>query len=137
MKICKEVSFNCVFLSCVTYASQSESTINSCMNIKEPLARSRREIWSLSDCNWTQTQNPLVRKRTLNHLTKLTKWLSCVRSTYLYGAFKCMFLSSCSHLTFRFRAYFEQGVPWHLDNYGVWIYSETRTWQDKNIQLAM
>ena len=23
---------------------------------------------SLSDCNWTQTQNHLVRKRTLNHL---------------------------------------------------------------------
>ena len=26
---------------------------------------------SLSDCNWTRTQNHLVRKRTLNHLAKL------------------------------------------------------------------
>ena len=25
----------------------------------------------LSDCNWTRTQNHLVRKRTLNHLAKL------------------------------------------------------------------
>ena len=28
---------------------------------------------SLSNCNWTRTQNHLVRKRTLNHLAKLTK----------------------------------------------------------------
>ena len=27
----------------------------------------------ISDCNWTQTHNHLVRKRTLNHLAKLTK----------------------------------------------------------------
>ena len=37
-------------------------------------------ISSLSDCNWTRTQNHLVRKRTLNHLAKQlsvclqTKW---------------------------------------------------------------
>ena len=29
---------------------------------------------------------------------------------------------------------FEQGVPWHSDNYRVWIDSETRTWHDKNMQ---
>ena len=47
----------------------------------------------LGDCNWTRTHNHLVRKQELNHLTKLAKWLSCVVSTYLYGAFDCMFLS--------------------------------------------
>ena len=59
-----------------------------CLNVKEPLARSRRHIWSLSDCNGIWTHNHLVRKRTLNHLAKLnclakllsvclqTKWLS-------------------------------------------------------------
>ena len=36
-----------------------------CLNVKEPLARSRRHIWSLSDCNVIQTHNPFVRKRTL------------------------------------------------------------------------
>ena len=77
----------------VTYAFQSESALYICMNVKELLARIRREIWSLSDCNWTRAQNHLVRKRTLNHLAKLAKWLSCVLSTYLYGAFDCMFLS--------------------------------------------
>ena len=44
-------------------------------------------------CNWTRTENQLVLKRTLNHLAKLTKWLSCVLSIYLYGAFDFMFLS--------------------------------------------
>ena len=55
----------------VTYAFQSESTIYSCLNVKELLARSRLEIWNLSDCNWTRTHNHLVHKRTLNHLAKL------------------------------------------------------------------
>ena len=41
---------------------------------------------------WQQwDSNPqLVRKRTLNHLAKLAKWLSCVVSTYLYRASKSL-----------------------------------------------
>ena len=34
-----------------TYWFQSEATLYSCLNVKELLARSRREIWSLSDYN--------------------------------------------------------------------------------------
>ena len=49
----------------VTYAFQSESILHSCLNVKELLARNRREIWSLSDYNWTRTHNHLIRKRTL------------------------------------------------------------------------
>ena len=66
----------------VTYTFQIESTLYSCLNVKELLARSRREIWNLSDCNRTQTHNHLVHKRRLNHLAKLAnmaslaKWLS-------------------------------------------------------------
>ena len=44
-------------------------------------------------------------------------------------------VSECSHLTFRFRACFKQGVLSHSGNYGLWIHSEARTWHDKNIQL--
>ena len=61
----------------VTYAFHSESTLYSCLNGKELLARSRREIWSLSDCNWTRTHNRLVRKRTLKQLASsasLAEW---------------------------------------------------------------
>ena len=57
----------------VTYTFQSESTLYSCLNVKELLARSSCQIWSLKDCNWTWTQNHLVDKQTLNHLAK---WLS-------------------------------------------------------------
>ena len=82
----------------VTYAFQSKSTLCSCLNVKELIAWNRREIWSLSDCNKIRTHNQLVRKRTLNHLAKQAiffnfKWLSCVVSTYMYGASDCMCLS--------------------------------------------
>ena len=74
------------FLNCmtvcsyhVTYTFQTESTLYSCLMAKELLTRSRREIWSLSDCNWTRTHNHLVYNRTVNHLVKLAslaEWLS-------------------------------------------------------------
>ena len=83
----------------VTYAFQSKSTLYSCLNVKEILARSRRKIWSLSDCNWTWTHNHLAHTRTLNHLAKLTKLLSCVVSTYsqMHRTDKCSFVE-CSFM---------------------------------------
>ena len=77
----------------VMHAFQKKSSIYNCLNIKEILAPNMRNIWSLSDCNRTRTQNDLVSKRTLNHLEKLGEWLSCVVSTYLHGAFDHMLLS--------------------------------------------
>ena len=46
----------------------------------------------LSGSNWTRTNNQLVHKQTRNHLAKLAQWLSCIVSTYLYGAFDFMLL---------------------------------------------
>ena len=46
----------------------------------------------MSDSIGIRTHNCLVHERTLNHLAKLPKWLSCVASTNLYGAFDCMLL---------------------------------------------
>ena len=63
-----------------------------CLNPREPLPRSRRQIWSLNDSNKIRSHNYLVCKRTLNHLAKLAEWLSCFVSTYLYGAFDCALL---------------------------------------------
>ena len=57
----------------LTYAFQSEFTLYSWLNVKELLARSRREICSLSYCDWTWTHNHLVHKQTFNYLAK---WLS-------------------------------------------------------------
>ena len=53
---------------------------------------------------------------------------------FVYELSGCGFESRCTHLNFRFRACFEEGVPWHSGNYGVWIHSETRPWHDKNRQ---
>ena len=72
----------------MTYTFQSESTIYSCLNVNELLARNRRYIWSLSDNNGIRTHNHLVRKRIHNHLGKhasLSKWLSvCLRTKWLW-----------------------------------------------------
>ena len=38
-------------------AFKSKSTLYCCLNVKELLAQSRCKIWSLSDCNWTRTQD--------------------------------------------------------------------------------
>ena len=83
----------------VAYAFQSEFTLYSCLNVKVLLARSMSEIWSLSDCNSTRTHNNLVGKRKLKDLAKLTKWLSCVLSTYLYSAFDCVFFWCHLHVS--------------------------------------
>ena len=72
-----------------------------CLNVKELVAQSKRKIWSL------------VHERTLNHLAKMAKWLSCVVSTYqinthnkvslakwwvfVYEPIGCGFESSCRH----------------------------------------
>ena len=63
----------------VTYVFQSESTLYSCLNLKELLARNKRDICSLSDSNGIRIKNFLVSKRTLNHLAKL--------------GFKCSFMN--------------------------------------------
>ena len=65
------------------------------------------------DCNGTRTHNHLVRKQTLNHLWVL-----------IYKLSGCGLEFRCCHLNFKYRACFEQGVPWHSGNYRVWIHSE-------------
>ena len=60
------------------------------LNDKELLAPSRCYILRLSSRNGIPTHNHLIRNRTLDHLAKLAKWLSCFVSTYLYGAFIIM-----------------------------------------------
>ena len=100
---CEYLPVPCILTVCschVTYTFQSKSTLYSCLNAEKLLARSRREIWSLSDCNWNRTHEDLNRKRTLNHLAKLAKWLSCVMSTYLYSAF-WLFVLVMSRTRFR------------------------------------
>ena len=59
------------------YAFQSKSTLYSCLNVKELLARNRHDIWSLSDSNRIWTHKHLVRKWTLNHWAVLWVLIIC------------------------------------------------------------
>ena len=134
---------------------------------KELLTSDRREIWSLTDCNGTQTHNQIVRKRILNHLAQLAKLLCCVLSTYLYRVFDFIFYihfksestlysshsgiilgklfpvrlrTKCLSVRIQWQClqphisrFFWARSSWHSGNYRVWIHSEKRTWDDRNI----
>ena len=80
-----------------------ESTLCSCLNVKELLAWSRREIWSLSDVNCIRTHNHLVHKRTLNHLAKTGQIIELFFGTYLYGAHVPIMLRTCLTVNLRVR----------------------------------
>ena len=106
-------------LTSITFPTTSFST-KSHIIVERVILQVNHTSTCLSDCSRTWTNNHLVHKR-----TKLAKWLSCVASTHLYNWFEYMFLLGVC---------LEQGVPWYSGNYRVWIHSETRMWQDKNIQ---
>ena len=83
---CEYLFLQCIWLyliimSITSFRVNPHSIV--CLNVKKLLAPSGRHIWSLSDSNVIRTHNHLFRKRTLNHLAKLAKWLSCVVITYL------------------------------------------------------
>ena len=83
----------------VAYEFQSESTLYSCLNVKELLAWNRPHIWNLSDSKGIQTHKHLVRIQILNNLAKLAKWWSCCE----YLSVRCIWLyvSIMSHTSFR------------------------------------
>ena len=63
-------------------------------------------------------------------LTGINGW------AFVYEISGCGIDSCYGYLNFRYRACFEQGAPWHSDNYRVYIYSKTWMWHDKkNSQL--
>ena len=68
-----------------TYAFQSYSTLYSWLNVKEIIARKRREIWSLNEYNWTGTNNNFV----------------CKKNTQLFRQTGQMIDLSCEYLSVR------------------------------------
>ena len=122
-----------------TWIHVSESTLYSCLNVKELLAQNRHGIWSLSECNRNQIHNHLVCKRTLNHLAKLV-WLN--GWVFVYKLSGCGFKSYCSNLNFlniyqssKFQVFRETNGPFpysfvvsnlHLETNGSWFESN---WQ--------
>ena len=107
-----------------------------------------RQLWSVDSlwntyvarCIWLHV---LIMIRTCSQMHRADKysqhssiiwpvWLN--GWAFVYEVSGCGFESRCSHLNFRCRVSFEQGVPWHSGNYTVSIHSDARTWHDKNIQ---
>ena len=78
------------------------------LNLVKIFSQNRKQMKHCSDSNKIRTHNHLVRKRTLNHLVSLAKWLS-VR----YEPRRCGCDSHYYHLNFRYGTCFEQGVLWH------------------------
>ena len=80
---------------CLIIMSRTSFRVNPhsivCLNVKERLAQSWRHIWSLSDSNVIRTHCHLVRKRTLNYLASLAKWLS-VRLWSKWSCLRIVFL---------------------------------------------
>ena len=80
-----------------------------------------------SSCDSNETHNRLALKQPLKPVW-LNSWV------FVYELNGCGFESRWYHLNSRYRASFEQGVPWYSGNYRAWIHSETHTWYDNDIQ---
>ena len=63
-----------MFFSCHVRILETVHTLYL-LECQETLCLKQFKIGSVSDCNWTQTHNQLVHKRTLNDLVKLATWL--------------------------------------------------------------
>ena len=87
-----------LIMSCTSFRVNSYSIV--CLNIKKLFAQSRPISEGLNDSNGIWTHYHVVHKRTLNHLVKLAKWLSCVVSTYLYSALTVCYY----HVTYKFQS---------------------------------
>ena len=64
---------------------------------------------------------------------------STIWPNWIYESNGFGFESSCSHLNFRFRACFEQGVPCNSGNYRARIHSENAyvTWQEHTVRKLL
>ena len=91
----KEVNESLPFLDVLI--SQSNKGFTTTVYHKATFSRVYSNFNGFSDCNWIRTHSHLVHRGTLNH--------------FVYKLSGCGFESSCSHLNFKFRACFEQGVP--------------------------
>ena len=106
----------------VTYAFQSESTLYSCLSVKERLAQNRRDIWSWNDCNGPRTHNHLVRKQNFRYRACLKQGVPWHLGNYRVWIHSEM------------RTWHGKNIQYLSCFYRVWIHSKTRMWHDKDIQ---
>ena len=81
---CEYLSVRCIWLHVlIIHVRVSEYIHNLDLPECQGTPQNRCNIWSLSDCNGTPTHNHLVRKRTIDHLATLAKWLIELCCEYL------------------------------------------------------
>ena len=103
----------------VTHAFQSDSRPYSCLDVKEILARNKRDIWSLSDSNRIRTPNYLICERTI---IDLAKWSVPMIELYCeYLSVRCIWL----YVTYAFQNEFVL--------YSCLNVKEIRAWNRGNI----
>ena len=71
-------------------------------------------LYEVYDSNGIQTHKHLAHKQSFNHLAKLAKWLSCVVSNSLYGAFESTLLSCHVHVSTHTSLNIKELLPWSL-----------------------
>ena len=121
----------------------------------------KEKAW-LNHYNGTRNCNHLIRKRILNHLTKLVCEYLTVQCIWLYALIissthfrvdlhsiialmsrnslleaGTILESRWSHLNFIHGTCIMQGALWHSGNYRVLIHSKTCMWHDKNMQSKL
>ena len=84
----------------------------------------------------TRIHHLLLCKRTLNNLDHLTKWLSCVVSTFWHSAFDCMFLSSHIHVSeWICTLELHECTGTHCSKYGSYLKFKRLQWHSNLQQL--
>ena len=123
---------------CESHCSHLNFRCGACFKQVAPWHSSNYRVRIHSEmCMWHNKNiqsNALYRKVLTTQLKHRPVWLN--GWLFVYELSSCGFKSHCSHLNFRFSTCFEQRVPWHSDNYRVWIYPEMCTWHDKNISIS-
>ena len=66
----------------LVYAFESESTLYSCLNVKELLAENKRNVWNLSDSKGIRNHIHLVSKRTLEYISIRCIWLHVIAMSH-------------------------------------------------------
>ena len=102
--------------------SHNKKMINENTESKAPCNCSAKEKYALDvtchisdiidvcDSNGIRTHDDLVHKETINSLAKQEKPVSLNGWVFVYKLSGCGFESRCCHLSFRYRACYEEGV---------------------------
>ena len=110
-------TFDCMFSSCHVRVSEWIHTLHL-------LHSGNYRAWIYSE-TLKRVRDMMKRYSQMHRTDKYSQHSSIISLVWLMFVYKlsgCGFEFRCSHLKIRYRGCFEQGDPWHWDNYRVWIF---------------